>query len=264
MKLLLEDLDSDYIKRVHQDLLTFLKNVNRLKTSDAFFELLDYWIYWMHEEFDLFTKKVSGKNTLGYQDIQKELMVGRIVARLEKTLYGLFWVDSADYTKFVRKNYELNSGVDINLINQTINSCLTNKENFDKELKGRMHRDYIESSKRDYFEVWSFNANSRYISSKKIIDDVFDELNSLFISDKYIEEFIERNGVKIKLYYEESLFDQMYYTIKIVESALNIFDKTSWGKKLISSLKLSIDFVNPQAKYDFIGSSGKKYTAAGF
>lgn len=270
-----EDIDGTYIERVYSDILTFLKNVNRLKDNSSFFELLEYWIYWRNEEFSVFEKKISGKGTAYSSEWHDATMVGKIINRLDKSIAGLFYVDSKDIEKYLRK--KLNSGEsaspvsgDINVLNNVIDYALRNGERLSDSLTLILKRTtYSEEDakkflylwKETYFDVWKSNASSRYISTKKIVDEVFTELKSLFISDHYIEEYRDIEGVRVYTAYEETQIDEMYATIKRVESALSYFKRKDWGKKLIPSLKLAIDFVSPEKNFKFQTSYGMSQSA---
>lgn len=263
-----EDVAKDYIERVYQDILTFLKNVNRLKNAEDFFELLDYWIYWRNEEFSVFEKKISGKG-LNDKEHHDDTITGRVINRLEKSISGLFYVDEKDISKYLKKELEKGDYVsfpneDIELLNTAIDSSLKYKERFSdiilailkKRGYSEEYQEFIAMWKNTYFTVWKSNAPSRYISTKKIVDEVFEELSHYFLEDQFVEETIVRENVRIYLSYMESQIDIIYDAIKKVESALVYFNKKDWGKKVIPDLEVAIDFVNPRSNYTFKTSYG--------
>jgi len=264
-----EDLDPSYIERVHSDILTFLKNVNRLKEYEDFFELLDYWIYWRREEYDTFMQKAFGKGnaftkgSVYYEALEK---VGK---RLDKAIAGLFYVDQQDIDKIIRKQLKTDGYASVDnyifeIINNDINLVVMGNGN--RDFTDLITHDVPDSGSRTryfatYFDAWRQNANSRYISTKKIIDEVFRWLINQMVQDHYVEDTIERYGVRIFLNYTEQQFDDVYSTLKRVESALAYFARKDWGKKLLPDMEMAIDFVNPQTNFEFKTSYGMDKSA---
>ena len=66
---LIERIDSDYIKKVHSDMLVFLKNIKRIKTPEQYQELVFLWLDWVTKELEVkIGKNLFGLNTLRASD----------------------------------------------------------------------------------------------------------------------------------------------------------------------------------------------------
>jgi hypothetical protein len=275
-----ETIDISYIERIYDDVLTFLKNVNRLKKVDDFFELLKYWNYWYEEEFIIFAKKVGGIDLSGYEWFAKTI-IGKQIVRLQKSLDGLFYIDEKDFDKARNKvdmgwfvdsmdDFWRNLPVSItpmmipNYVLKNPRSYVTNANKFSTEQK--------EILKEYYFQLWKTNAQSRYISTKKIVDEVFDEVLSNssseqmmtldLVEDKYIDHYYDYEGVRIELTYNETEEKELQNKLSFVKSTIDICKKRSISF-LLKDMFIHIDLVNDYHNYEFTLSSGKKTKNAG-
>ncbi len=251
---LLEYVDEKYVNRIHSDIQTFLKNINRVKDYESFIVLLEYYFTWYNNEFETFLNVFTGKSSLSdYEEFMSHTIAGKQITRLIKALDSLFVVDEKDLKKYLNKGSSLGGyALQVSLVVEYKDS---------KKIKS-----FNESDLEEYFAIWKINSASRYVSTKKIVDDVFSEIDyEAYLQGKSAysntNEVIERYGVKIQLVYVpevDSLRQQMYDLVKTVESALSYFSKKSYGKKLLPSLKIIIDVISKKTNYKFDTSYGSE------
>lgn len=280
---LLEEITPEYIQSIESDIRTFLKNVNRLKEPNDFWELWDYWSYWKKEVFGTFIKKYGGKGLGVYDPILKDTITGKLINRLSKSIDGLFLVDDTDLKKYLTKtnnnnkvvvvNQETGRGYNIQDLIEGINNSYKyysmKEEDFPgvasiEKLLDSWTGGFVEEAKGKYFEVWQFNANSRYISTKKIVDETFEDI--MFYSnttkDKFIEERTEYLDIPITLFYEEEGEDEIYQAYKSVENALDQLNRKG-VLKYVSNVEIQIDFIEKNVNREFFVKYDKRKSKAG-
>jgi hypothetical protein len=274
-----EALDLDYIKQVEDDIRTFLKNVNRLKNYEDFWELWDYWNYWKQEIYEIFEKRYAGKGLGSHDAIIKDTISGKLITRLSKAINGLFYVDDTDLNKYTRKNgnsivaTDEQTGRNYFIDTLVIGINTAYKAHYEQlagpgtaSLENLLFSyvdDFLQEAKETYFMVWEMNANSRYISTKKIVDKVFEEIYSYDLPfDKYIEENLEYLGVEVSLYYEEGDEDNIYKAYKYVESALDQLSRKG-VLNYFKDVEIAIDFIEANKNTEFSTSYSKVKQKAG-
>jgi len=239
---------------IEDDVRTFLKNVNRLKSSDDFFELLVYYYRWYFDTFRNFLIRATGKGLPSYSYYEGTI-TGKQIKRLEDAMTGLFLIDNQDFKKY------MNKVSNDKYVNMSAIAGIT--QDITDRRPDLITKDFDKDQLDEYFAIWSNNQSSRYISTKKRVDEVFEALSGFETEDKYIDHDTEYEGVHIQLIYAEEQYNDLLDTLGYVKSAIKVIGNNKAIKFMLEELSIIIDFVNPINNYEISLKSGKKTNAAG-
>jgi len=250
-----ETIQKQDIQNIEEDIRTFLKNVNRLKIADDYFELISYWDNWIKNIFNPFIDNLTGRGNRNYKEdlidnFTKQL--NRLIDSIDK-LFIVTELNIEHYKKKIVKNTHSDEFINFdNNFSIIVDYIYSGTSSFEYYISNNPSKNTIKELKQLYFNIWQDNSNSRYISTKKVVDDVFDLLYKILNAfeekningfvEKHIDEWITIEGIKVHLLYDESRIDNVYTIIKKLESCFSIIKNQEIGF-LLKNIKFTIDYL---------------------
>ena len=191
---LIERIDSDYIKKVHSDMLVFLKNIKRIKTPEQYQELVFLWLDWVTKELEVkIGKNLFGLNTLRASD--GDLM--KSFNSFEEWAILALYPSDLDIKKAIKRGD----------ISWNADSYL----DFIKELAQKGVADnYHKQQWLKAYTVFKNVQDSKYVSLKANIDKYFYFLQNLLSEigsqdEKFVQDVIQVEGIPVEIEYSEDI-----------------------------------------------------------
>jgi len=256
---LLEAISKDYIEDIYKQVLVWLKNIKRIETVEQYKELNKRWVKWLNEYLDIqLGKNLFGKNTVNSLQNSDLINLKNWYNEYEEFLEyvkTIFMPTTLDVTRYIKAG---NSW-----------SVISYKE-VAKFLLAMCEGDTSSSEDSVWqlaFYVYDPLRQSKYIGTKKKIDEYFNGLintfnNDLKADERYITDSIKIEGVTVFIDYKETDFDFIKKAVSDTKDAFRYIIDSGF-KKALQNTSITLSTTDIASKSSNV-KDGKDYGTGGF
>src|SRR5208282_1675782 len=198
-QIILETITEEYIRKIWNDCLYFLKNIKRMETPKQMFDINIAVLRWLDNEF---MPKIE-KNMFGIAQTTEapQGIMTRATKEFKEFIQTAFIPNRADIVKYFNKHAidpkdqvnEAGAQIEVNLLIRTIRT-------------GKYTEGDESSVWQNAFAIFKDVDQSKYVNIKKRIDDYFTKLisyNDKGIPELHITDEMKVEGVPLRVAYTE-------------------------------------------------------------